>query len=190
MPEIPQRDALTRLLRPRSIAIIGASPTPGSLGNGVMGNLERFAFKGAVHLVNPGRTEIDGKPCLASPADLPLGVDCAVLAIPGKGVVEAARQCAARGIGGLIVFGAGFAESGPAGKAAQVDLAKIATDSGMALEGPNCLGMINYVDGVSLTFGVSQPKPVRGPGLAILSQSGALATVLRAALHARDVDVT
>ena len=190
MSETGKRAAIARLLRPRSIAIIGASPTPGSLGGGVMGNLERFAFKGDVYLVNPSRKEIDGRPCLATPADLPMGVDCAVLAIPGKGVIEAARQCAARGVGGLIVFGAGFAEAGEAGRVAQAELAGIGREAEMAIEGPNCLGMINYIDGVSLSFGISQPRPVMGKGLAIVSQSGAMATVLRAALHARDIDVT
>ena len=121
-----RRSGIERLLRPRSIAIVGASPTPGSLGNGVMGNLARFGFRGEVHLVNPGRADIDGKPCFKSPADLPEGVDCVVLAIPGKGVLDAARQCATRGVGGLIVFGAGFAEAGEEGRAAQAELAKIA----------------------------------------------------------------
>ena len=190
MSETGKRSGIERLLRPRSIAIVGASPTPGSLGNGVLGNLARFGFRGEVHLVNPGRAEIDGKPCFKTPADLPEGVDCVVLAIPGKGVIDAARQCATRGVGGLIVFGAGFAEAGDEGRAAQAELAKIARDAGMALEGPNCLGMVNFVDGVCLTFGVAQPRPVKGPGLAIASQSGAMATVLRAALHARDIDVT
>ena len=185
-----RRSGIERLLRPRSIAIVGASPTPGSLGNGVMGNLARFGFRGEVHLVNPGRADIDGKPCFKSPADLPEGVDCVVLAIPGKGVLDAARQCATRGVGGLIVFGAGFAEAGEEGRAAQAELAKIARDADMALEGPNCLGMVNFIDGVCLTFGVAQPRPVKGPGLAIASQSRAMATVLRAARHARDIDVT
>ena len=69
-------------------------------------------------------------------------------------------------------------------------IVRIAREAGMALEGPNCLGMVNFIDGVCLTFGVAQPRPVKGPGLAIASQSGAMATVLRAALHARDIDVT
>ncbi len=191
MNEPQARSAIARLLRPRSLAIIGASPTPGSLGGGVMGNVARFGFKGDVHLVNPTRKEIDGRPCLASPKDLPFGVDCAVLAIPGKAVLETARACAGRGVGGLIIFGAGFAEAGEEGKAAQAELAQIAREAGMAVEGPNCLGMVNYVDGVALTFGIAQPRPV-GPrgGLAIVSQSGAMATVLRAAIHARDIDTS
>lgn len=188
--EAAARAAIGRLLRPRSVAVIGASNAPGSLGGGVMGNLARFAFAGDVHLVNPSRREIDGRPCLAAAADLPRGVDCAVLAIPGKAVLETARACAARGVGAMIVYAAGFAEAGEQGRAAQDELARIAGDAGMALAGPNCLGMINYLDGVCLTFGVSEPRPVTGPGLAIVSQSGAMATVARAALHARGIGVT
>ncbi len=76
------RSSIERLLAPHSVALLGASPTPGSLGAGVIGNLARFGFAGEVHFINPGRAEIDGKACLKSPLELPHGVDCAVLAIP------------------------------------------------------------------------------------------------------------
>ncbi|MFT8246230.1 acetate--CoA ligase family protein [Roseomonas sp. BN140053] len=185
-----RRDAVTRLLRPRSVAVIGASPAPGSLGGGVLANLERFRFAGPIHLVHPTRAEINGRPCLPSPDALPEGVDCAVLAIPRAGVMEAAAACARRGVGGLILFSAGFAEAGEEGRAEQEKLAALARAHGMAIEGPNCLGMVNYVDGIPLTFGGAQPIPLRGPGLGVVSQSGAMASVLRAALQAREIDVT
>ncbi len=194
MPETVSRGtpqaAIGRLLRPRSVAIVGASPTPGSLGGGVLGNLIRFGFTGDIHLVNPTRTEIDGRPCVPTTRDLPQGVDCAVLAIPQKGVMDALRGCAERGVGGVICFSSGFAEAGEEGLSAQQALADLAHDAGIAVMGPNCLGTINFVDGVALTFGAASPKPPEGPGLAIVSQSGAMATVVRAALHARDIGVT
>ena len=186
-----RRGAIKRLLAPKSVAIVGASPTPGSLGGGVLGNLERFGFKGDIHLVNPSRSEIGGRPCVASTLDLPMGVDAAVLAIPGKGVLDALRGCAERGVGGAIVFSAGFAEAGPEGAARQREIVELARKSGMAIEGPNCLGVVNYIDNVCLTFGVAAPfAPAGGRGVAIVSQSGAMATVLRAALHARDIGVS
>ena len=186
-----RRAAIGRLLRPRSVAIVGASPTPGSLGGAVLGNLERFGFKGDIHLVNPSRSEINGRPCVATTRDLPRGVDAVVLAIPQKGVIDALKGCAERGVGGAIVFSAGFAEAGPEGVARQAELAKIARDSGMAIEGPNCLGLVNYIDGVAMTFGVALPfPPAGGKGVAIISQSGAMATVVRAALHARDIGLS
>lgn len=185
------RRAIERLMRPGSVAIIGASPSPGSLGGGVLANLARFGFSGTLHLVNPNRTEIDGRPCLASVEALPPGVDCAVLAIPRAGALEAVAACARRGVGGMIIYSAGFAELGGEGVALQAELARRARAAGMAIEGPNCLGMINYVDGVPLTFAPTFPAPhdVRA-ALGLVSQSGAMATVVRAALQARGIGLT
>jgi acyl-CoA synthetase (NDP forming) len=185
------RSAIARMLRPRSIAIVGASPSPGSLGASLLANLERFAFAGDIHLVNAGRTEIDGRPCLNSTSALPAGVDCAALAIPRAGILDALAGCAARGVGGVIIYAAGFAEAGPDGVALQAELARIARAHGMAIAGPNCLGHINYVDGIPLTFSSCAPVPAAGRrSIGIVSQSGAMATVLRAALHAREIAIS
>ena len=182
--------AIARLLRPRSVAIIGASATPGALGGNVLGNLERFGFRGDIHLINPNRTEINGRPCLKSAADLPEGVDCAVLAIPRAATLDAVKGCAARGVGGLVIFAGGFAELNAEGRAQQEEIARIAHDHNMAVEGPNCLGYVNFVDGVPLTFGVTDPPPPLNGRRAIgmVSQSGAMATVIRSALNARNID--
>ena len=183
--------AISRLLRPKSVAIVGASSTPGSLGGGVLGNLDRFGFKGDVHLINPSRADINGRPCLKTTDDLPYGVDCAVLAIPRSAVIAAVEGCARRGVGGVIIFASGFAEAGDEGKRLQARLCEIATESGIAIEGPNCLGMVNLIDGAPLTFGVTDPVPRRdGKHVAIVSQSGAMATVVRAALLAREIPVS
>jgi acetate---CoA ligase (ADP-forming) len=168
-------DALDRLLKPRSVALVGASATSGSLGESVLINLENARYAGDLFLVNPKRREIHGRACLASIEDLPHDVDCAVLAIPGPAVVDAARECARKQVGSLIVFAAGFAESGEEGKAVQQELARIALDHGIIVEGPNCLGMVNYRDGVPLTFVVTPPQePTPLAGAAIISQSGPL----------------
>ncbi|HVY35448.1 MAG TPA: CoA-binding protein, partial [Caulobacteraceae bacterium] len=79
---------LERLLKPRSVAIVGASATPGALGASLLGNLERNGFTGEIHLINPKRDEIGGRPCLKSVLDLPMGVDAAVLAIPRAAVLD------------------------------------------------------------------------------------------------------
>ncbi len=184
-----------RLLRPRSIALVGASSTPGSLGDSVLQNLEASGYAGDLYLVNPKRPVIRGRQSLGSIDELPQSIDCAVLAIPGAAVLAAVRACAKRGVGSLIVFSAGFAEGGDEGLAAQRELAQIAVDHGMLLVGPNCLGMVNYVDRIPLTFVVTPPQPDRNAsddavagapinapsnasGAAILSQSGALAAVI------------
>jgi acyl-CoA synthetase (NDP forming) len=185
------RSNYDRLLRPRSIAIIGASEKRGALGASVLENLEVLRFSGEIHLVNPKRSTINGRPCLASMDDLPEGIDCAVLAIPRKGVLDSVRACGRKGVGGVIIFSAGFAESGDAGKAEQQELARIARESGMIVEGPNCLGMVNAVDAVVLTFVATPKLEFRGPrGIAVISQSGAMAAVLGVAFRAHALELT
>lgn len=175
---------LARLLSPRSVAIVGASSTPGSLGLSVLRNLQTADFSGTIHLINPKRTEIEGLACLPSADDLPAGVDCAVLAIPRAGVLPALESCVRRGVGAAILFSAGFAEAGPAGLADQERIRILARDAGMIVEGPNCLGMVNFVDRVPLTF-IATPQEAYAPAprVAILSQSGAMAAVLAVSLR-------
>lgn len=182
---------LDRLLRPRSVAIIGASDKPGALGASVLANLERQGFAGAIHLVNPKRTDIRGRACVASVDDLPEGIDAAVLAIPRAGVLDAIRGLARRKAGAAVIFSAGFAEDGPQGLADQQEIARIADAAGMVVEGPNCLGLVNFRDRVSLTF-IELPE-ARAEGdrrVGIVSQSGAMAAVLATTMITRDVPLS
>lgn len=185
-----ERSAIGRLLNPASLAIAGISPSPGSLGRVVLENLERFGFGGTIHLVHPTRSEVSGRPCLPSLDQLPDAVDCVVLAVPVANILESVEACARRGVGGVVIFSAGFAEMGAEGEKLQARLAAVASAHGMAVEGPNCLGFINYVDGIPLTFSATEPARVTGPGVAVLSQSGAMAAAVRAALHGRGLEVT
>ena len=118
--------SIQRLLRPRSVAIVGASANPGALGASVLANLERADYSGDIHLINPKRDEINGRPCLKSIDDLPQDVDCAVLAIPRVAVLDSVRACAQRGVGGVVIFSAGFAEGGEEGRVEQQEIARIA----------------------------------------------------------------
>ena len=159
---------MDRLLRPRSVAIVGASPTPGSFGASILANLDNAGYKGQIHLINPKRSEIGGRSCVASVDDLPEGVDC-----------------------GVIIFSAGFAEAGEQGRLEQLRLGEIAREHGMVIEGPNCLGIANYVDGIPLTFIVTDMPPFTpGLGVAIVSQSGAMAAVLGVSLRHHGLQVT
>lgn len=115
--QVSRRAPIERLLRPRSVAIVGASPTPSSFGASVLANLESAGFAGEIHLINPKRSEILGRPCLPSIDELPFGVDCVVLAIPRASVLESVATCGRRGVGGVIIFTAGFAEGGAEGRA-------------------------------------------------------------------------
>lgn len=180
-----------RLLQPRSVAIVGASDKPGALGASVLGNLERQGFDGEIHLVNPKRAEIGGRRCVATVDDLPEGIDVAVLAIPRAGVLDVIRGLAGRRVGAAIVFSAGFAEDGPQGLADQQEIARIADEASMIVEGPNCLGLVNFVDRIALTF-IELPEPrVDGDRrVGIVSQSGAMAAVLATTMIARDVPLS
>jgi acetate---CoA ligase (ADP-forming) len=183
--------SLDRLLRPQSVAIVGASATPGSLGECVLTNLEDAGYSGDLHLVNPRRPVIHGRQSAGSIDEVPEGLDCAVLAVPGAAVLSSLRACAARGFGSAIVFSAGFAEAGEEGRAAQAEMAGIAREHGMILEGPNCLGMVNYIDRIPLTFVMTPPQtPTEAPGAAILSQSGALAVVIAVNMRHHAVPLT
>jgi acyl-CoA synthetase (NDP forming) len=151
--------AVARLLRPRSIAIVGASDDPRSIGGNVLANLKRAGFAGALHLVSRTRPEIGGLRCVPSIDDLPPGLDAVLLVVPLEAVHDAVEACGRRQVGGAIVFASGFAEAGPEGRARQERLADLARESGVVINGPNCLGCINYVDGIPLTFGEYQPMP-------------------------------
>lgn len=189
---------ISRLLTPRSVAIVGASATPGALGASVLANLERNGFSGEIHLINPKRSGIGGRSCLPRVEDLPEGVDVAVLAIPQPAVLDAVRSLAARRVGAAIIFSAGFAEAGETGMAEQREIARIAAETGMLIEGPNCLGMINYRDRVPLTFVEVGMRPEAASGtvaandraIGLVSQSGAMMAVLCTTLAGRQLPLS
>lgn len=180
-------EQIDRLLRPKSVAVIGASDRHGALGATLLNNLVQYEFSGAIYPVNPKRDELLGLKVYHSVEELPEGIDCAVLAIPRPFVLDTVRSLAARGCGAVVIYSAGFSEAGEEGMKDQLELARIAEAHGMVIEGPNCLGCTNYVERVPLTFVETNmktpPKGTRAVGIA--SQSGALAAVLATALHPR-----
>ncbi|MCK9511452.1 MAG: acetate--CoA ligase family protein [Pigmentiphaga sp.] len=183
--------ALGRTLDPRSIAILGASPEPTAIGSHVLANLERYGYAGELHLISRTRDEIAGKRCLKSLEDMPEGVDVVVLCIPEAGVLDAVRACAARGVGGVVIFASGYAEAGDDGRAKQDELAAIARGAGMVLIGPNCMGYTSFTAGVPVTFEpqVPQYRLEEARGVSVVAQSGAMAANLRDALLARWVPI-
>lgn len=183
-----ERASIARLLKPRSVAVVGASDKPGALGATLISNLDRAGYAGAIYPINPNREKIGERACLPSVDALPDGVDVAVLAIPRAFVLDTIKGLAARGVGSAIIFAAGFAEDGEAGMAEQAEIGRLAAESGMVIEGPNCLGMVNHVDGVPLTFVETAIVPPAGRrSLSVVSQSGAMAAVLCTTLLARDL---
>ncbi len=183
------RTSIDRLLRPRSIAVVGASAEPFSLGANVMANFATFGFAGDVYPVSRRFDEVEGRPCRKSISDLPDGVDVAALVVPAAAVRQAVVDCAAKGIGGAVIFASGFAELGEEGIAEQAAIARIANDAGMAVLGPNCLGFTNFVDGVPMTFERIQPTAFGGRGVAVVAQSGAMTGNIREALRSRGLPI-
>ena len=165
--------AVARFLRPRSVAIIGISTRTGSAGQIILQCLKVNNFQGELHLV--GRTDepIDGRTVLKSPDDLPEGVDLAVFTLPAAAVREAMEACARRKVGSALVFAAGFAEVGD--YATQDAVSATARAAGLAIVGPNCLGITNNIDGMFLHMLFAR-QAVRGVenGVAFVGQSGGL----------------
>lgn len=183
--------ALDRLLRPKSIAVVGASPEPGSVSGLLLANLQRFGYAGQLHLVSRSRDEVNGIRCFKSIDELPEGVDVAVLVVPQVAVADSVAACGRRGVGAAVVFASGFAEMGDEGRAAQEAMAAIARRHGVAVLGPNCLGFINFADAVPLTFEPVQPAPPRsGPRIGIVAQSGAMSGNMRQAFLGRGLGVS
>jgi acyl-CoA synthetase (NDP forming) len=165
--------AVARFLRPKSAAIIGMSSRAGSAGQVILQCLKVNGFKGDIHLVGRSDEPIDGRPVLKSPDDLPEGVDLAVFTLPAAGVREAIEACARRKVGSAMVFAAGFAEVGDS--ATQDAVTATARSAGLALVGPNCLGVTNNVDGMMLHMLYAR-EALRGieNGVAFVGQSGGL----------------
>src|SRR5215469_3232606 len=131
---------LARLLAPRSVAVVGATDRPGSYAAQALTNLDVIGFPGEVWGVNPGRTEVLGRPCVPSVAELPVAVDAVIVAIPAAGVPDVIEQAGARGCGGAVVFSAGFAEI-PEGVALERAVVEAAALHGLPVCGPNCNGI-------------------------------------------------
>ena len=167
------RNAVAALLTPRSVAVIGASRDPASIGARVFRNVLRSGFQGVVYPVNPHAAAIEGVAASASVLEIPGDVDIAVLCVPAVAVLDVVRSCGEKGVRGLVVITSGFSETGEAGRALQDELLALCRSHGMRLIGPNCMGILNTDPQISLnaTFAPGTPMPGR---VGFMSQSGAL----------------
>ena len=186
------RPLLERLMRPRSVAIVGVSAEPGHMGGSVLANLERCRFGGDIHLVSRSRAEINGRACVGAIDDLPEDVDVAVLVVPQSAVIDAIAACGRRRVGAAIVFASGYAEVGDAGRAEQEALAAAARTARVAILGPNCIGMCSYAVGAALTFEFNVERAPEGaaPRIGIVTQSGAVAAIMRMAFLGKGLGVS
>lgn len=165
--------SLDPILRPRSIAVIGASRKENSIGWQIMDNLLSHGFDGPIYPVNPKASSIHSVPAFASVRDIPSAVDLAVIVVPKQHVLSVVREAVEAGTKGFVVISAGFREVGGDGVDREQELLEIVRSKGLRMIGPNCMGVLNTEASVSMnaTFAPSTPPP--GP-VAFMSQSGAM----------------
>ncbi len=162
---------LDNIFNPKSIAVIGASRTPGKVGYDILKNIIQYSFPGAIYPVNPSASEIFGKKSYPSLLDIPDTIDLAVIVVPSKNVLETIEQCGKKEIDSAIIITAGFKESGMEGAKLESELIKKAQELGVRFIGPNCLGIIDTHSKVNASFAAGMPA--KG-GIGFFSQSGAL----------------
>ncbi len=169
----PQPTGLEAIFRPRSVAVIGASRRPGSIGAAIFKNLLEHGFAGPVYPVNPSAPVVQSVMAWPSVGDIPGEVDLALIAVPAQHVLAAVEECGQKGVKGVVIITAGFKETGPEGAELERTVRDRARHYGMRMVGPNCLGVLNTERGIQLdaTFAPAWPPP--GP-IAFSSQSGAL----------------
>src|SRR6266498_3153488 len=165
--------AMEAFLAPRSVAVIGASRSRGTIGGEVFHNLLVTGFNGPVYPVNPGADVVQSVPAYSTVGDVPGPVDLAVIVVPASLVVEAAHQCGEKGVRALVVISSGFAETGEEGRARQRELLAVCRGFGMRLIGPNCMGLMNVSSEVRLNATFAPAFPPHGR-VGFSSQSGAL----------------
>jgi acetyl coenzyme A synthetase (ADP forming)-like protein len=162
---------LNSFFNPKSIAVIGASRTPGKVGFDILKNIIQYDYEGKIYPINPSADEILGKKSYPSLADVPGNVDLAVVVVPAKNVLEVIEKCGKKKISSAIIITAGFKESGVEGARLEHELIYRAAEAGVRFVGPNCLGIIDTHAKMNASFAAGMPAQ---GGIGFFSQSGAL----------------
>lgn len=166
--------SLKSVFHPSTVAVLGASADPRKIGGRVMNHLLDNRYPGTVYPISLSTADISGIKCLSSIAHASAPVDIAFLAIPASATLAAVQDCAAAGVGAVIIGSSGYAESGEQGKALQEELAHLAKATGIRLIGPNCNGIYSAHAGLSLGFNSGHGLAIPAGDVAIISHSGAL----------------
>jgi acetyl coenzyme A synthetase (ADP forming)-like protein len=166
-------NAVKIFLEPKSIAVIGASSNRNAIGGQLFYNLLESNFKGQIFPVNPSHDFVQGIRAYKSVKDIEFPVEMALIVIPVEYALKVIEECGEKGVKGLVIITSGFSEVGEEGRERQAQLTKICDKYGMRVIGPNCMGVVNNSDSVSLNAQFSPFKPVKGR-VSFLSQSGAL----------------
>jgi len=168
-------DELSRLLDPESVAIIGVSENPSRIGGRLFKYLTRHGYQGRLALVNPKYEQLNGVACYPSVSDIPVPIDCALIAVPEKYVLSVLKECADSDVGSAVIFSSGFGEMGRSGKEAQNQIKELARTKNLKICGPNCIGLINFNNHIALSFSqLLEIETLRPGNIGFISQSGAL----------------
>jgi acyl-CoA synthetase (NDP forming)/RimJ/RimL family protein N-acetyltransferase len=181
--------SIARLLTPGSVAVIGASREPGGVGHTVLRNLLAADFTGPVYPVHREVRAMAGVRAYPSVTAIDDEVDLAVVAVPAEGVLDVVKECAEKGVHGLVVVSSGFGETGEEGRGRQDELARLARAYGLRVVGPNCLGIANTDPAVKLNATLAATVPGRGR-VGFFSQSGALGTALLQRVKERGMGIS
>lgn len=166
---------LSALVNPASIALVGASDRAGSIGAHTLTNLTEYSnFEGELYLVNPARDSVGGRPCHRSVSALPRVPDVVIVAVPANAVMPVLRECADRGVPFAIVFTSGFGETGDEGRLAELEMARIARNSGMRIYGPNVPGLANINRRLGMSFSPAFRLDQRSGPIGLVTQGGGL----------------
>jgi acetyltransferase len=179
------RTELDPIFNPKSIAVIGASRKPGTIGNKVVENLIEGGYQGKIYPVNPGADEILGLKAYGTINNVPGDVDVAVFCVPAKFVLESARQCAEKRVKGMVVISSGFSETG--NRKDEDELIRIAKAGGCRVIGPNIVGILSNTTKANASFAPCLPYPGK---TAFITQSGALLIALDMATFVRKVGMS
>jgi acyl-CoA synthetase (NDP forming) len=181
---------LTPLLAPRSVAIFGASNDPTRISGRSLRYYREAGYQGAIYPINPTRDTVQGLKAYPNLASVDGPVDCAVIAVPANLALEAMEACVAKGVRGVVMFTAGFAEIGAEGRVLQEKITGVARDNNIRLCGPNCLGLFNMRIGHTPTFSsFLEEGPTPAGALGMITQSGAFGTHLLALTARRGIQV-
>src|SRR6266853_2477197 len=167
--------SLDTMLAPRTVAVIGASESAGSIGRTILENLEKGGFEGAIYPVNPKHQSVLGVNAYRNITSVPEPIDLAVIVTPAQSVPAVVRECVQAGVPGAIIISAGFKETGPPGVALEQQILAEANRSRMRIIGPNCLGVMRPHEGLNATFAAGMARP---GSVGFISQSGALCTAI------------
>lgn len=172
---VSDRPGLDRLFHPKSVAIVGASGRAGNPFARPLHFLCRYDFAGDIFPVNPNYEELAGLTCYPSLEEVPAPVDLVLSMVPAAQTIDLVRECGRLGVGAVIIFASGFAETGEAGRARQDELAAAAVESGVRVIGPNCQGVVNVANNLVATFSAAaEPGLPNASGIAYVGQSGAV----------------